>query len=146
MNRLGVVNGTAAHGPLPMGTHVAHTRDIRSRPFTDADLILIRRVSAYLPAIQLLELLNARLLADIGAAAAPYSMEQLQRTITTLARPPREPGWGGLRKLIEEARATGVLGQITAQRIDDFAVVWSLNAKQVVTLKDILLASDGDEE
>lgn len=115
-----------------------------ARSFTDAEMVLIRRIHGVLPPMQLLDLLNARLVADRGASVPAYTIEQLQRTIATLAKPPVEPGWSGLRKLIEQARASGVLAQINAQVIDDFAIVYSLNARQVVTLKDILLPSDGD--
>lgn len=112
---------------------------------SDAERVLIRKVHAILPTADLLELLNARRIADRGDAAIALSLEQLQRTLATLAKPAREPGWSGLRKLIEDARSAGVLAAIHSQVIDDFAVVFALNARQVVTLKDSLLNDDGDD-
>ncbi|MCO8402788.1 hypothetical protein ABEG10_38160 (plasmid) [Burkholderia cenocepacia] len=114
--------------------------------FSDAEMVLIRRIHGVLPPAQLLDLLNARRVADRGAHAPALTLEQLLRTLATLAKPAPDTGWSGLRKLVEAARASGVLAQINAQVIDDFAVVFSLNARQVVTLKDILLATDGDDE
>ena len=46
--------------------------------------------------------------------------------------------------LLAKARREGVLDQINEQVINDFAVVYSLNQKQVMTLKDILL--NGEDE
>uniref|UniRef100_UPI003BEEDDBE hypothetical protein n=1 Tax=Burkholderia arboris TaxID=488730 RepID=UPI003BEEDDBE len=114
--------------------------------FSDAEMVLIRRIHGVLPPAQLLDLLNARRVADRGAHAPALRLDQLLRTIATLAQPPAESGWSALRKLVEQARVSGVLDAVNAQVIDDFAIVYSLNARQVVTLKDILLARDGDEE
>jgi hypothetical protein len=54
--------------------------------------------------------------------------------------------WSSLRKLVAKARRDGVLERVTRQVIDDFAVVFSLNARQVLNLHDVLLkAKDADE-
>ena len=55
--------------------------------------------------------------------------------------------WGArpsVRKLLAQARRAGVLDQINEQVINDFAVVFQLNAKQVVELKDIVLGAKED--
>ena len=46
-------------------------------------------------------------------------------------------------RLLAQARQSGVLQGINEQVIDDFAVVFQLNPKQVVQLKEILLSVDG---
>jgi hypothetical protein len=50
-----------------------------------------------------------------------------------------------MRKLINQARRDGVLGQVNEQVINDFAVVFSLNTRQVLALKDVLL-DQGEED
>jgi hypothetical protein len=55
--------------------------------------------------------------------------------------------WSSLRKLVAKARRDGVLARVTRQVIADFAVVFSLNARQVLQLHDVLLkAEEGDDE
>lgn len=117
-----------------------------AREFTDAEKALIKKVHGYVPAQQLLVILNERLTCDLGPDAVPYSMEQLHAQIVALsgAAPPGGHGWASLRKLLAQARRNGVLAAIDEQVINDFAVVFSLNPKQVLQLRDIVLqASEG---
>lgn len=118
------------------------------RDFTAGDKALIRRVHAYMNPLQLLGVLNTRLTCDLGDGAVLYTVEQLRAEIAgvTSAMPAAGTGWGALRKLLANARRNGVLEKIDEQRIDDFAVVFSLTQKQVISLKDILLAAEEDDE
>lgn len=113
--------------------------------FNDADLALIRRIGAFMPMQKLLDVLNERRACDHGVDKAPYSIEQLAAAIADMhgAKDPTALGrdWPSLRKLLAQARRAGVLEQINNQVIDDFAVVFQLNAKQVVELKDIVLGA-----
>lgn len=95
----------------------------------------------------MLGILNERLAADQGNRVAPYTIEQLRREIASVASavPASTNDWGTLRKLVAKARRDGTLGLIDEQVIDDFAVVFSLNHKQVLILKDILLDRTEDE-
>ena len=115
-----------------------------ARDFTPAEKALIARVHAFMPATQLLELLNERLICDLGLDAARYTMDLLQREIgqASPAAPGGDLDWAGLRKLLAQARRSGVLAKVNEQVIDDFAVVWSLNPKQVMSLKDVLLRDE----
>ncbi len=115
--------------------------------FTPAEKALIRRVHGYMAPLQLLGILNERLAADQGNRVAPYTIEQLRREIASVASavPASTNDWGTLRKLVAKARRDGTLGLIDEQVIDDFAVVFSLNHKQVLILKDILLDRTEDE-
>jgi hypothetical protein len=113
-----------------------------AREFTAAELSLISKVHHLMPVQQLLDLLNERLVCDLGPDAARYTHEQLQGQIANMSPAGARAGghdWPSLRKLLAQARRAGVLSQITEQVIDDFAVVFSLNPKQVMALKDILL-------
>ena len=47
--------------------------------------------------------------------------------------------WPSLRKLIAKSERSGVLDAIDERVINDFAVVFSLNQKQVLVMKDIVL-------
>lgn len=111
------------------------------RDFTAADRALIRRVHGYMSSLQLLGILNERLVCDLGHAATPFTIEQLHAEIASVssAVPSNGDDWAGMRKLLAKARCAGVLELITEQVINDFAVVYSLNQKQVLTLKDIVL-------
>lgn len=115
-----------------------------SRGFTVADKGLIKKLHDILPAAQLLNLLNERLVADLGANAEPYTQEQLQEVVALVGGKEATVGslsWPDLRKLISQASRDGVLEQITEQVVNDFAVVFSLSPKQVVVLKGIVLES-----
>lgn len=119
-----------------------------ARSFNDADLALIRRIGAFMPMHKLLNVLNERRACDLGTDKEPYSIEQLAASIAELhgAKDPTALGrdWPSLRKLLAQARRAGVLELINEQVIDDFAVVFQLNAKQVVELKDIVLGAKED--
>lgn len=112
-----------------------------AREFTAAEKSLIRKVHGYMPAQQLLGILNERLACDLGPDAKPYTMEQLYAEIGDASggAPVGGHDWPSLRKLIAKAHRTGTLNAVTEQVIIDFAVVFSLNQKQVLVLKDIIL-------
>lgn len=120
-------------------------KPLKPRPFTPAEKALIQKVHGFMPAQQLLGILNERLVCDLGDRAVPYTMEQLYAEIGDVAAAPAGGhDWASLRKLLANARRKGLLGSIGAQAIDDFAVVFSLSAGQVVRLKDVVLqAKDG---
>jgi hypothetical protein len=122
-------------------------RDV-PRAFTPADKSLIRKVYGYMPAQQLLELLNERLAADLGPEEPQHTMEQLYAELGEVDATPAEGhDWSSLRKLLAKARRDGVLDAVTRQIIDDFAVVFSLTSAQVLRLHDVLLrAKEGDDE
>lgn len=127
-------------GPPPVGAHAG------ARAFTPADQALIRSMHRRMPAASLLQLLNARLEADLGPDAPRYSLDQLkthlEQALGPAADEPTElppDDWGALRKLLREAGRKGVLQRIDAQVIDDFAVIFGLSAAQVLHLKDVLL-------
>lgn len=116
------------------------------RDFTAADRALIRRVHGYMSKLQLLGILNERQACDLGHAATPFTIDQLQAEIDSVssAVPSNGDDWASMRKLLAQSRCAGVLGLITEQVINDFAVVYSLNQKQVLTLKDIVLQARED--
>lgn len=118
-----------------------------ARSFTEAEKSLIRKTHGYIPAQQLLGILNERLKNDLGPNAKPYTAEQLHAEITKLAGPiaSNGNGWAALRKLLAHARTTGTLELITDQIIADFAVVFLLTPNQVIRLKDVLLSREEDE-
>lgn len=120
-----------------------------AREFTPADKGLIRKVHGYMPAVDLLRTLNERLLSDLGPDSTLYTMEQLYAEIGDAAGavPAGGHDWASLRKLLAKAKRDGVLGSITEQVIHDFAVVYSLNMKQFLSLKEIVLKTkEGEEE
>jgi hypothetical protein len=101
---------------------------------------MIKKLHGFMPAQQLLDLLNERLVADQGEDVLPYTMQQLYAEIgEKAAATPAATDWPSLRKLLAGARRAGTLQLVTEQLIDDFAVVFSLNARQALSLKDILL-------
>jgi hypothetical protein len=107
------------------------------RPFTPADLSLIKSAHAFLPAGELLRVLNERLAAD-DDEAAPYPLAQLQAAVQAIVDASPRADWSGLRTLLAQARRSGVLRTITAQVVDDFAVVFRLSPAQRMTLKDVI--------
>lgn len=115
--------------------------------FTAADKALIRRVHGYMAPLQLLGVLNERLACDHGAGAVLFTIDQLKAEIASVATalPATANDWGALRKVLAKARREGILDVIDEQVINDFAVVYSLTQKQVMTLKDILLNPNGEE-
>lgn len=139
--------------PPPSGSIRTHRLDdVKSgRPglspsFTAADKALIRRVHGYMSQLQLLGILNERLVCDVGDAATLYTLDQLKAEIDSLttAVPAGGNDWGTLRKRLVKARRDGVLDLIDEQVINDFAVVYSLSASQMMLLKDVLL--NGEDE
>lgn len=118
----------------------------RPRAFTPAEKSLIAKVHGYMPAQQLLDLLNERLAADLGPDEPQHTMEQLYDELGDAAAVPAGGhDWSSLRKLLAKARRDGVLEAVTRQVIDDFAVVFSLSAAQVLHLQDVLLrAKEGE--
>lgn len=130
--------------PIPHArTTGAHAASLgkSAREFTVAEKSLIRKLHGHMPAQQLLGLLNERLAFDLGPDALPYTMEQLYAEIGDAAADAPAGGhdWASLRQLLAKAQRSGVLEAVTEQVINDFAVVFSLNQKQVLILKDIAL-------
>lgn len=117
-----------------------------AREFTAAERDLIRKLHGFMLPPLLLNLLNERLRADLGPDALPYTMDQLYAEIGDAPTPAAGGGhdWPGLRKLLAAAERAGTLAAVNEQVIDDFAVVFSLNQKQVLVLKDILLQTQDD--
>jgi hypothetical protein len=111
------------------------------RGFTDAEKALIRKINGYVPASQLLKILNDRLISDLGQEATPHTTEQLHAEIAAVTARAANAGtgWAMLRKLLSVAERDGTLKLISEDVIQDFAIVFSLSPKQVMRLKDILL-------
>lgn len=142
------VNAAAPNSIFALPPRVVRPLDPKpaaARSFTAGEKALIRKVHGYMPSLQLLAVLNERLLCD-SPGAAPFTMEQLHAEIGTAdAASAGGQDWPSLRKLVAKARREGVLDAVTAQVIDDFAVVFSLSAGQVLRLQDVLLRSkEGD--
>lgn len=128
-----------------LGPVTATTPPAAARAFGAADKALIRSVHAYMPAAQLLGVLNARLLSD-DERAVPFTLEQLQAEIHALATdgPSGGSDWASLRKTLATARVSGLLDAVTEQTLQDFCVVFSLSPAQAVRLKDIITAAQGE--
>jgi len=124
-----------------LGDFMNRNNFVSARQFTAAEKGLIRKVNGFMPAQQLLDILNERLVCDLGPAAVPYSMGQLYAEIGDVAAgaPAGGHDWPSLRKLIAKSERSGVLDAIDERVINDFAVVFSLNQKQVLVMKDIVL-------
>lgn len=117
------------------------------RPFTPAEKSLITKVHGFMPAQHLLEILNERLVADLGPDEVMHTMEQLYAEIGNQAVvPDGGHDWSSLRKLLAKAKKDGVLEGVDRQVIDDFAVVFSLSPAQVLRLQDVLLEANEVEE
>ncbi len=130
-----------------LGAIAARVNAASAREFTVAEKGLIRKVHGWMPAQQLLAMLNERLVCDLGPDAVPYQMKQLYSEIgdATGATAASGHDWPSLRKLLAKAERDGVLSVISEQTINDFAVVYSLNSKQVMVLKDIILQTKEEE-
>jgi len=92
-----------------------------------------------------LSLLNDRLVADLGPGAPRYTLEQLEqaREQSSPVEPTaRSSDWVTLRQALEHARRTGFLQQVTAQTVEDFAVIFKLTPAQLMRVKDVLFSSD----
>lgn len=137
------VNRREARHLLAVQENVRATAEsglVAPRSFTDAEKAMIKKMHGYLPAVQLLALLNERLTGDLGSSALLYTMEQLREQIGQLAEPQTDAtDWASLRKLLARASRDGILAMVDEQLINDFAVVFSLNARQALQLKDIVL-------
>ena len=120
-----------------------------SRSFTAADSWLIAKSHSFMQPEMLLGILNDRLCLDRGGECAPYTMEQLHKAIAVLTPEVPEDGtgqdWPSIRRVLGQARRSGLLATVTEQLVLDFAVVFQLNARQIMTLKDIVLG-EGDGE
>lgn len=124
------------------------------RAFTLADKSLISKLHGYMPHTQLLGILNERLVSDVGQGALLYTKAQLHDEVLAItAANPTAGGapagghdWASLRKILNNAARSGVLEGVTEQVINDFAVVYSLNPKQVLVLKDIVLQAKKDQQ
>lgn len=120
----------------------------KPRSFTPADIGLIRQLSGAIPTTTLLSLLNDRLVADLGPSAPRYTLDQLEQA-REQAQPAesaaRGSDWATLRQALEHARRNGLLQQITAQTVEDFAVIFKLTPAQLMRVKDVLFTSDDDE-
>lgn len=115
------------------------------RAFNQAERALIAKVHAYMPSAQLLDILNTRLVADVGAAAVPFTPAQLQAEVEKLvASSASEGDWASLRKLLARARQSGLLATITLQVVDDFSVVFSLTPAQHMRLRDVIRNAQED--
>lgn len=134
--------------PIPARGTVAVSRRESASEFTPAEKGLIRKVHGYMPAVDLLRTLNERLVSHLGPDATLYTMEQLYAEIGDAAGvvPAGGHDWASLRKLLAKAKRDGVLGSITERVIHDFAVVYSLNMKQFLSLKEIVLKAKEEEE
>lgn len=135
--------------PLPgRGGSNPPSRTPTARDFTPAEKSLIRKVHGFMPADALLKLLNERLVADQGPDTIRYTMEQLFAEIGDAAGavPVGGHDWASLRKLLAKAKRDGVLDDIDEHVILNFAVVYSLNMKQYLTLKEIILKTKGEDE
>jgi hypothetical protein len=109
------------------------------RSFSQAERALIGKLHAHMPAEQLLDILNTRLVADAGARAVPFTTQQLQEEVARhLDAAVADGDWGGLRKLIARARHAGLLQTITLQLVDDFSVVFRLSPAQHMRLRDVI--------
>jgi hypothetical protein len=136
-----------AHRSPKVVSSIRPSKPTSAREFTPADKSLIRKLHGYMPADQLLGILNDRLVSDRGITEVRYTMEQLHAEIGEVSGPAPTGGydWSSLRKLLAMAKKRGVLELITEQLIDDFCVVYSLSMAQGLRLKDVLLRNKEDE-
>ena len=111
---------------------------------SDAERALVERLHDVVPAQQLLDLLNSRRRAD-GLGQAEITADGLAEEVARRCAPSHGTGWVSLRRVLAEARASGVLDRITAQVVDDFAVVFQLSRGQVLQLKDVLFNVEGEQ-
>lgn len=112
---------------------------VAARAFTPADKALIRSMHGQLPAIDLLRLLNHRMVADLGPKVPLYTLEQLHGEVQTIpAAPASADDWSRLRRVLAEARTTGVLASITPQILDDFGAVFQLSPAQLMNLRNVI--------
>lgn len=99
-----------------------------AREFTAAEKGLIRKVHGYMPAQQLLSILNERLVCDLGPDAMPYTMEQLYAEIGDVAGAVAPAGghdWASLRD--GRNPRTGETIKIAASKVMQFKTSPALN-------------------
>lgn len=112
-----------------------------ARDFTPAEKSMIRRLHGYMPAKNLLDLLNERLMADLGPDAAPYTPDQLHEAIQDHSAAELPEGGhdrASLRRLLIRAQRTGLLSRIDSTVLSAFAIVFSLTPAQELRLKDVI--------
>lgn len=98
-----------------------------------------------MPAVQLLDILNGRLVADVGASAVPFTLTQLQDEVDKHVQASASEGdWSSLRRVLAGARSSGLLKAITLQMVDDFAVLWQLSPAQHMKLRDVIRNAQED--
>jgi hypothetical protein len=127
---------TAAPTAPPIA--VAAPPPAQERPFSPAEKSLIRHMHHVLPPADLLRVLNDRLQADVGPGVPLWTLEQVHAETTTLQRTSGASDWEGLRQIVRLARHGGVLDSITAEVINDFAMVFQLSSAQLMTLRDVI--------
>lgn len=94
---------------------------------------------SYMSAAQLLDILNTRLVADLGAGAVKFTFAQLQDEVAKHVEASAGEGdWVSLRKVLALARTSGLLATITPQMVDDFSVIWQLSPAQHMKLRDVI--------
>jgi hypothetical protein len=113
------------------------------RPFTVADRSLIRRMGNMLPAHHLLELLNDRLIADLGPDAPRYTEMMLSDALREAGGDAAAGGgdWASLRRVLAKARRDGLLQRLTPAIVEDFAVIFSLSPAQALRLRETILSA-----
>ena len=107
------------------------------RDFTTADRSLISSLGTTIPPRQLLDVLNARMHADLGTNASDYTLDQLEKALGT-RRKPQEIDRAGMRRLLIEAARIGLLDRITSEVIEDFGVIFSLTPGQLTHVRDAI--------
>lgn len=112
----------------------------KPRSFSPAEKSLIKSVHGYMPALDLLRILNERLGAD-RPDAAPWTIEQLQTELQDQMTPVPEADWTQLRQLLAQARRLGLLEHITPQVLEDFSVVFSLTPAAAMHLRDVIASA-----
>lgn len=106
------------------------------RAFNAAERALIKSLRQ-LPAEQLLDILNGRAAAEPNHV--PFTRTQLVEELEKHLEAAAAGGeWASLRKLVGQARRSGLLVTVTLQVVDDFAVVFGLSPAQHMRLRDVI--------
>jgi hypothetical protein len=109
------------------------------RAFNQAERALIRNLHAHMPAEQLLDILNTRLVADVGARAVPFTTQQLQEDVARHVDAAVCRGRLGRSPEADRAGPPGGTAQtLTLQLVDDFSVVFRLSPAQHMRLRDVI--------
>jgi hypothetical protein len=119
---------------------------VRTADLSGLEKSMISRVYGLMPTSQLLELLNTRRVAEAGPDAVLLTADAIRDEIGKVSASPvsGELDYPSLRKLLNQAKKDGTLALVTEQVINDFAVIFSLSAKQVMGLKDVLLSTEDE--